>query len=97
MTQVEKHEFLAAYQDVHAPLMRFCMVKSCGIMDANYCKLYCLTHPIKITFGSKHPSFLHEIRVAVIAMVKINNFNFRTNLVSLEQLFLEIQGLHWSV
>ncbi len=34
MTQAEKDEFLAAYQDVHAPLMRFCMVKSRGIMDA---------------------------------------------------------------
>lgn len=34
MTQAEKDEFLAAYKDVHAPLMRFCMVKSRGIMDA---------------------------------------------------------------
>lgn len=34
MTATEKDEFLAAYKDLHEPLMRFCIVKSRGIMDA---------------------------------------------------------------
>ncbi|MCG8577153.1 MAG: RNA polymerase sigma factor [Flavobacteriales bacterium] len=33
MTESDKKEFLALYDKIHEPLMRFCMVKSRGIMD----------------------------------------------------------------
>ena len=34
MRASDKEEFIKAYQEIHGPLMRFCMVKSRGIMDA---------------------------------------------------------------
>ena len=33
MNPRDKQEFLEAYQQIHEPLMRFCIVKSRGIMD----------------------------------------------------------------
>lgn len=33
MTNTEKKQFLAQYETIHEPLMRFCIVKSHGIMD----------------------------------------------------------------
>lgn len=75
ITQAEKNEFLAAYQELHEPLMRFCMVKSRGIMDAkdlvndvlligleNYAKLSEKKALLSYLFTSANRICLNKIR-----------------------------------